>query len=314
MRRKTVGPAAGLPPTAAGQPPLPEQPGRNAPPGRSDRSAWPMVGWLLVFVVIAAAAAGIATTFVSPSLALDMMSLWPGAAFGVIVWLAVWPLARRRKRLGAIGPLFVFSWLVLAVALHYSSWPPLPSSSAGLTIEVGGASAVELALTVDGPLELAAATDGMLAVTPLPGGASVGVPAVTSSVLEGDLRVLISEQDAGGWYRFGGWRLHLPAGPRLTLSLSAAGLAGDFASLPLERLILAGSGKVALAPTEGPVPISMSGVYRLIVPPSVPAEVIGVASVPAGWVATSTGYRSPAGGDGYRIEVADGATLIVLGP
>src|SRR3989304_266856 len=87
--------------------------------------------------------------------------------------------------------------------------------------------------------------------------------------------------------------------------LSAAGLAGDFASLPLERLILAGSGKVALAPTEGPVPISMSGVYRLIVPPSVPAEVIGVASVPAGWVATSTGYRSPAGGDGYRIEVAE---------
>lgn len=304
-----MGPAAGLPPATAGQPHLPESAG--SPRGREERSVWPLSGWLLVLAVITAAAVGIATALVAPSLVLDFVSLWPGVAVGVVVWLAVWPLARKRRRLGAIGPLFIFSWLVLSVALHYSSWPPLPSVSAGLSIETGQSSAVELALTVTGPLRLAAVTAGPLAVEPLPGGASVGIPAATSSGEAGDLRVLIAEQEAGRWYRFGGWRLHLPVGPRWDLSLSAEGLAGDLTSLSLDRLTLAGSGEVTLPPAEGAVSVLMNGDYRLIVPPSIPAEVVGRASVPTGWVVTQTGYRSPAGGEGYRIEVVEGANLVV---
>jgi hypothetical protein len=86
----------------------------------------------------------------------------------------------------------------------------------------------------------------------------------------------------------------------------------DLTTLSVTELTLSGGGTVRLGPTNGEAPAEVEGSYRLVIADDVPARVNGIASVPSTWIADAGGATSPAGGDGWVISVASGATVNVV--
>ncbi|MGH8875141.1 MAG: hypothetical protein ACRDVM_07810 [Acidimicrobiia bacterium] len=273
-------------------------------------SLWPTWAWLMVGVVVTVLGLGVVGAILSPSLLLDAVSLWPLPAVAGGAGLVVEPFRRRRRRLGAVLPLGLLSWLALAVATHLGGWDPLPSSSADLVGPPGNA-APEAALvaTIEGDLRVTTGRDRPLySVEPVRRGGEVGVPVADEQRPDRRLRVQISETAGGSWFRFAGWWLELSEGPAWTLELGG-NLEADLSRLLLVGLELAGGGVVHLPPPGGPVPVEVEGDFQVTVPAGAPVEVRGEAQVLDDWAPTEDGYRSPVSGEGFVITVQEGAKL-----
>ncbi|MGQ0849813.1 MAG: hypothetical protein ACT4OP_11990 [Actinomycetota bacterium] len=275
-------------------------------------SAWPVGAWVMVPVLPIVAVVGVSATVFSPGLALDAISLWPGlmpALVGLIV------IAVRRawwRRSGAIPPLWILTWMSLAVAVHLSGWAALPSASAELT---GGPSR-------SGLVSVTASPAGRLVIGPERGvalyrvrflrlGGEVGVPVADEVTRSDSLAVTVRDAGTTDWFRYAGWHLLLSTSPTWGLNLRGD-VSADLSTHHLASLALAGTGRVTLGATDRSVRVTVTGAYELIIPAGTAAAVTGPASVPAGWQTSQGVTSAPTEGNGWDISVLPGASLVII--
>jgi hypothetical protein len=260
-----------------------------------------------------AAGVGISANVLSPGLALDLISLWPGllpvvAAMVVVAVKKVWS-----RRMGALPPLLLITWMALVVAAHFSAWEPLPSSSADLVGPTEFPGHVTLAAHSLGILSVRVRDPGALykvGFVRLGGEIGIAEAEEVSSAL--GLTVSIADGGSTEWFRYAGWTLDLAPRPQWNLSLSGD-LEGDLTGLDLGSVSLQGQGELTVGPTDHPVPVAVRGQFRLVIPSGVPARVVGNAEVPIEWQSTADGFKAPVDGEGWVISVPSGSSVVIDG-
>ncbi len=287
------------------------------PEGRRS-SAWTLWAWLMVAAAVVSIAAGVVGGMLSPSVLLDVVSLWPLLLLAFLIAAALLPLRKRGPaRIAAALPLLIITMLGASVVLHLSRWDRLPSAAANL-VGPSAAEVAEASLSIDlgGDLTLRAGSGDLYTVIPERRGGSIGVPeALESDFEEGPLFVLLRERDAGRWFRTAGWDLTLAADTLWTLAISSPNLQADLSRFSLRSVSLSGAGSITLpAPGGEGMQVTVDGEYLISVPSELRVEVTGAATVPGGWLPTEDGYRSPYDGPPIAIEVGPGATVEVRSP
>ena len=122
---------------------------------------------------------------------------------------------------------------------------------------------------------------------------------------------LIERPDAG-WFESRGWDVSISRAPTWTLSIAAARVDADLATVSVASLDVVADGNVRMASPAGEVPITIDGSVVLQIPATAGVEVVGMADVPDGWEITASGSRFIGEGTSvYLVTVADGATLVV---
>lgn len=278
-------------------------------------SAWTLWAWLMVAVAIVSIAAGVVGGILAPSVVLDVVSLWPLAVGAFFVAAALLPLRKRGPaRITAVLPLLLVTMLGTSVVLHLIGWERLPSASADI---VGprsvGVDDAELALDLTGSLSIEAGEGDLYSVRIERSGGSAGVPeALESSFEDGPFFVVLREIEGGRWFQTSGWQLLLGNAPSWSLTVKSTDLDADLTGLHLKSLALQGAGSAAVpSPGEEDLPIVVEGRYQIGVPTEISVKVIGVATVPGGWVETGDGHQSPFSGSSLVITVAEGAEVVI---
>ena len=95
-------------------------------------SGWPVGAWAMAGMLPVAAGIGISAKVISPGLVLDLISLWPGLVPVVVATVVVAFSKAWRRRMGAVPPLLLITWMALALRPISRRLEPLPSSSADL--------------------------------------------------------------------------------------------------------------------------------------------------------------------------------------
>jgi hypothetical protein len=266
-----------------------------------------------VLAAVIGMAVGIAAGILSPGLALDIISLWPGLvpavlAAGVVTWKKVW-----RRRVGAIPQLLAFTWLSLAAAAHFAAWAPLPSGAGELGGPPATAGPVRMTVIQANTLVVRGSADELYRVGFLRRGGNAGIPTAEETTATSGLAVTVTDGGTTDWFRYQGWLLELS--PLATWQLDLRGdIDADLSLLTISSLRLAGEGEVTLGRAGSEVAVAVDGDFLISMPPSFPATVTGAAQVPGSWEATGDGWRSPAAGEGWLITVEPGATLRVVEP
>ena len=263
-----------------------------------------------------AAAVAISTSVLSPGVVLDAISLWPGVVPFVVALLVVAFRKAWRRRAGAVPPLLIITWLLLASAAHLSGWVALPSSSAELVGPINSAP-VELATATISPrgrLIVESSTDDALyQVRFLRLGGPVGVPAAEEITGGSGLNISVSDRGTTHWFRYAGWRLLLR--PETIWNLNLGGdVSGNLSALTLGSLTLNGSGSVTLNTATQSTPVAILGSYVISLPAGAVASVRGEAEVPESWIETEDGFASGEAGEGWIMSVAEGGSLRVNQP
>lgn len=258
---------------------------------------------------------GVGASILSPGLALDLLSLWPGVIPAAVA--TVWITIRKgwRRRAGALPSLLLLTWLALGVAAHLDGWPPLPSSAAELHGPSPVESDVRLAIELDGLVEVSAGNDDLYQIEFIRRGGGVGIPVAEEVTLGEALTVTITDSGTTTWFQYQGWQTSLSSVPRWILTLSASEFEADLRSLRLASVSLEGNGELVLGQTDVAVPVNLlSGTMEVVLPPGTAARVVGVAEVPPGWVEADDGMQSPTAGAGWVIEVSQGASVRIVEP
>jgi hypothetical protein len=263
-----------------------------------------------------AVAIGILATVLSPGLVLDAISLWPGMVPAVVALFFVAIRRSWRRRAGALPPLLLLSWMVLAAGAHLAAWRPLPSSSAEIMGPVTSPQAISLAIHPEGRLELsvASASEGATPVYRVGFvrlGGEVGVPAAEEIANQTGLTVAVRDSGTTPWFRYGGWQLQLAPATQWNLSVGG-NITGSLVGLDLASLSVEGSGAIRLGSPGHVVPVAVRGNLSLTIPTGSPVQVLGSAQVPGSWDRTAEGARAPVPGAGWLISVAEGATLVII--
>jgi hypothetical protein len=256
---------------------------------------------------------GISANVLSPGLALDLISLWPGlmpvaAALIIVAIKKAW-----RRRMGALPPLLIITWIALAVSAHIAALAPLPSSSADLIGPTEGPDHVTLAAHSPGLLEVRVSDRGAIyRVGFVRLGGHIGIARAEEVATPFGLTVSIGDAGPTEWFRYAGWTLDLAPNTQWNLSLGGE-LDGNLTGLDLGSVSLDGTGELTLGPTDHPVPMAVRGNFDLLIPGGVPARVVGNVDVPNGWLSTADGFRSPVDGEGWVISAAAGSSVVING-
>jgi hypothetical protein len=268
--------------------------------------------WLIPIGALTILLGVAATGRLSRSIVADLIAWWP-------VWIGLGIAAYffRERKLGAIRvagviPLVALFFVGLFTWGHLAGWTVMPSAAQRLVgPEVGGVTEASLQAEIDGVLEVSGGSEYLYGVEPVMRGGGFGIPGASEQFADSSVSIVLSAPDDPGLYTFAGWDMSLADGPRWRLTLDGA-VDADLTSLSVTALSLGGGGTVRLGPTTGEAPVDVAGSFRLEIPDDVPARVIGIASVPATWVADAEGATSPGGEGGWVITVASGATLNVV--
>ncbi len=276
-------------------------------------SGWPVGTWAMAGMLPIVAGIGISANVLSPGLALDLISLWPGLLPVVIALIIVAIRKAWRRRMGALPPLLLITWIALAVAAHFSAWEPLPSSSADLIGPAEFPGHVTLAAHSSGVLDVRVKDRGAIyRVGFVRLGGQVGIAKAEEVATALGLTVSIVDGGSTGWFRYAGWTVDLA--PRTQWNLSLGGdLSVDLTGLDLGSVSLEGQGELVLGPTDHPVPVAARGDFEFLIPGGLAARVVGNADVPSGWQTTADGFRSPVDGEGWVISVAAGSSVVING-
>jgi len=276
-------------------------------------SGWPVGAWAMAGMLPIAAGVGLSANVLSPGLALDLISLWPGVLPGLAALVLVAVRKAWRRRLGALPPLLLITWMALAVAAHFSAWTALPSSSADLIGPTEFPEHVTLAAHSAGILDVRVSDPGALyRVGFVRLGGQIGIAEAEEISSPLGLTVAIGDGGSTNWFRYAGWTLELA--PRTQWNLSLSGdLDGDLSGLDLGSVSIQGEGRLSIGATDHPVPIAVRGDFSFLIPGGVAARVVGDADVPSGWQTTGDGFRSPVDGEGWVISVADGSSVVIEG-
>lgn len=272
--------------------------------------------WLLpigsLTLVLGVAAAG----RLSRSIVADLIAWWP-------VWLGIALAAyflREYKigyfRAAGIIPLVALLLVGLFASGHLAGWSVMPSASQRLVgPEPGTFTEAAIQASINGVIEVEGGAQFLYLVEPVRSGGTIGIPGANEQIFGSAVAVLLSPPGDPGLYSYAGWDLSLNDAPRWSLVLDGA-IDADLSSLTVDDLSLAGSGVVRLGAVNGETPVSVSGNFRIVVPPDTPARVTGLASVPASWTLDAEGALAPTFGAGWTISVERNSdvTIIERGP
>jgi hypothetical protein len=253
-----------------------------------------------------------ATGRLSRSIVADLIAWWP-----VWVGLGIAAYVFRERKLGAIRvagviPLVALFFVILFAWGHLAGWALMPSAAQRLVgPETGTTTDASLQVEIDGVVQLSGGSEYLYQVEPVKRGGGFGIPGAAEQVVDSSVSIVLSPPADPGLYTFAGWDITVSDEPRWRLTLGGA-VDADLTTLSVTELTLSGGGTVRLGPTNGEAPAEVEGSYRLVIADDVPARVNGIASVPSTWIADAGGATSPAGGDGWVISVASGATVNVV--
>ena len=276
-------------------------------------SGWPVGTWAMAGMLPVVAAIGIFSDVLSPGLALDLISLWPGLLPAVVAVAVVAIRKAWSRRMGALPPLLIITWMALAVAAHIAALEPLPSSSADLIGPSQFPDQVTLAAHSPGILDVRVSDRGTIyrvGFVRLGGQTGIARAEEVSTAL--GLTVTIGDAGPSDFFRYAGWTLDLAPVTQWNLSLGGD-VDGDLTGLDLGSVSLEGRGQLKLGPTDHPVPMAVRGTFRFQIPGGVAARVVGSADVPTGWLTTADGFRSPVDGEGWIISAAAGSSVEING-
>jgi hypothetical protein len=276
-------------------------------------SGWPVGAWAMAGMLPIVGGIGISAKVLSPGLALDLISLWPGLLPAVAALVGVAIKRAWRRRMGALPPLLIITWIALAVSAHIAALEPLPSSSADLIGPTAPPDHVTLAAHTRGVLEVRVNDRGTIyRVGFVRLGGDIGIARAEEVSTAFGLTVSIGDAGPTEWFRYAGWTLDLAPSTQWNLSLGGE-LEGDLTGLDLGSVSLEGNGALTLGWTDHTVPMAIRGEFDLRIPADVAARVVGSADVPNGWVTTADGFRSPVDGEGWVISAAAGSSVVING-
>ena len=276
-------------------------------------SGWPVGAWAMAGMLPIVGGIGISANVLSPGLALDLISLWPGLLPVAVALVIVAVKKAWRRRMGALPPLLIITWIALAVSAHVAALEPLPSSSADLIGPTEFPDHVTLAAHSPGVLAVRVNDRGTIyRVGFVRLGGQIGIARAEEVSTAFGLTVSIGDGGPTEWFRYAGWTLDLAPKTQWNLSLGGE-VEGDLTGLDLGSVSLDGNGELTLGPTDHPVPMAVRGDFALRIPVDVAARVVGTADVPNGWVTTADGFKSPVEGDGWVISAAAGSSVTING-
>ena len=253
-----------------------------------------------------------ATGRLSRSIVADLIAWWP-----VWIGLGIAAYVVRERKFGAIRaagvvPLVALFFVALFAWGHLAGWAIMPSAAQRLVgPETGAVTDASLQVEIDGVVEVSGGSEYLYQVEPVKRGGGFGIPGASEQVVDSSVSIVLSAPADPGLYTFAGWDITLSDEPRWRLTFDGA-VDADLTSLSIIELSLGGGGTVRLGPTNGEAPVGVDGSYRLVISDDIPARVNGTASVPGTWVADAEGATSPAGGGGWVVTVASGATVNVV--
>jgi len=267
----------------------------------------------ILAAAIVAGGVGVGSAILSPGLALDLISLWPGLAPAAIAVIVVSIRRAWRRRLGALPQLLALTWLALGVAAHLDGWPPLPSSAAELAGPESVYQSGSLEVHLDGLLEVAAGEGVPLyEVGFIRLGGEVGLAEAEEVTIEEAISVALHDGGTTPFFRYAGWRVSLSSQPIWSLDLEGK-IGADLTGLQISGMSAGGSGWLRLGSFDTPTPLEITrGDFEVTVPAATPVTITGDAEVPLSWMAVDGGYRAPAVGDGLVITVVEGASVFII--
>lgn len=266
------------------------------------------IGALTVILGVAA------TGRLSRSVVADFLAWWP-------VWLGIAITAyllRERKigrfRVSGLVPLVALVFIGLFIWGHLAGWSLMPSSSQRLVgPEPDVFANAALSADIDGRIDVIGGGDYLYLVEPIKQGGTIGIPGASEQVAGSEVSVVLEPPASPGLYGYAGWNLSLSSAPVWSLDLGGV-IEADLTEVALSSLTLSGSGTARLGAVSGDTPLEVNGSFHLVVPSSVPARVVGVASVPASWLLTDNGAASPISGEGWVVTViGDGSVTVSEG-
>ncbi|HEX6302120.1 MAG TPA: hypothetical protein VF148_16840 [Acidimicrobiia bacterium] len=248
----------------------------------------------------------------SRSIVADLIAWWP-------VWLGIAIAAyflRQNKigyfRAAGVIPLLALLLVGLFTWGHVAGWSVMPSASQRLVgPELGGFTEAAIQAEINGVIEVDGGAEFLYRVDPVRRGGAIGIPGANEQVLDSAVAVLLSPPADPGLYSYAGWDLTLHDTPRWSLVLGGA-IDADLTPLIVDELSLAGSGVLRLGATDRETPVSVSGAFRIVVPPDTPARVTGLASVPASWTLDAEGAVAPTFGEGWAITVERDSVVTIV--
>ncbi|CAN5235340.1 hypothetical protein BH18ACT5_BH18ACT5_13110 [soil metagenome] len=273
-------------------------------------SAWPLGAWIMAGVLAVVTGLGVSARVLSPGLLLDAISLWPGLVPAQIAGIVVAIRKGWRRRVGAIPPLLLITWIGLTGAAHIGAWAALPSSNGELIGPELTPGLASMTIATEGRLLVSASVGPHLyAVRYVRLGGSVGIPQATETTTENALNISVRDGGNSEWFQYAGWRLALDQATEWNLNLEGD-VAGDLSGVPLGSLTLSGRGTLTLGEAAKATPVSVMGDFVLNLPNEAAATASGNVDLPATW----TDNTSPGRGQGWIISVANGASLRINQP
>lgn len=282
-------------------------------PWSRPNSSWPLGSLAVLVAVLVAGGVGVTSAILSPGLALDLVSLWPGLVPAVIALVVVSLRRGWRRRLGALPQLLTLSWLALGLAAHVDGWPLLPSSAAELKGPANTFASSSLEVHLGGRLEVSAGGDPELYVVEfIRLGGEVGVVEAEEVSLEDSISVALQDSGTTPFFRYAGWRISLSTQSTWNLDLGGE-IGADLTGLLLSDVTADGGGWLRLGSYTLTTPIELrGGSFAVTVPANSAVRIMGEARVPPTWVAINGGYRAPTAGEGLVISVVEGASLSII--
>jgi hypothetical protein len=250
--------------------------------------------------------------YLSRSLLLDFVAWWPVWLVVAVIALAVRGRRAGRVRLSGVVPLVATAAIGVFVAAHLLAWAIMPSAGQVLVgPPTDGIATAALSARVEGDLHVAAGGQYLYRVEPLRLGGEVGTPDADEQVVESAVVIELTAEGSPGLYGFSGWDVALSPLPQWNLTLQGD-IEADLTALTLSGVQAEGSGSMTLSGVDTPTPVSLLGVFSVVVAPGTPIRVVGSAGVPDDWESLSDGSRSPAPGNGWVVSVADGSQVTVV--
>jgi hypothetical protein len=245
------------------------------------------------------------------SIAADLLAWWP-----VWIGLAVSAYFFRDRKVGQIRvagliPIVALAFVGLFLWGHLAGWSIMPSAAQRLVgPDADGFTQASLEARIDGEIDLSGGSEFLYQVEPVMSGGAVGIPGAAEQVVDSSVSVILEAPPDPGLYTYAGWEVSLAEAPQWSLTLDGA-VDADLTSLEVEDVSVVGRGVLRLGEANEEAPVTVDGVFRLILPPDTPARVNGTASVPASWTLDARGASSPTLGAGWVITVGPEASVTV---
>lgn len=267
-------------------------------------------GWSMVALFSLVVGVGVVTGILGRAVLLDIVSFWP--VFGVLALAAIAVRSRFSHRIRAILPLFIATWLGVAVALHLAGWSVLPSAVGDMAgVPTGAIEQASMSLEIDGRLVLHTGSDQVLYSVVLPReGGRVSAPQALETATGDSMSIELAQRNQSFWFSSSGWDVAVSNEVLWTFHIVAQQVDMDLGSVATSGGSLVGNGTLRLG-SGAAGDWELVGDLVVSIPETVGILVIGEANLPVGWAVTEVG-RQWGETVTLTLAVADGATVEIV--